>query len=107
MLLTGSVGAAKYCGLTQMDGRLAVCVTCDSTPERFAKCQPSDSSRVVTVAFPTLASTIEMQFLVGDRIKWEVLRRVLAGAGLSATRAYSRGDLVAHREAVLEHRDAA
>jgi 6-phosphogluconolactonase len=48
----------------------------------------------VTLTFPTLASSREMLFLVVGEGKRDVVARVLSGADLPASRAYSEGDLV-------------
>jgi len=63
----------------------------------------------VTLTLPALASTRAMLFLVSGRSKREVVRRVLSGADLPATRAYSHGELVwlVDRDAAPEHRDVA
>ena len=48
----------------------------------------------VTLTFPTLASTLEMLFLVSRPSKREILTQVLAGADLPAVHAYSQGELL-------------
>jgi 6-phosphogluconolactonase len=47
----------------------------------------------VTLTLPALASTREMLFLVSGHGKREVLGRMLSGADLPATRAYSEGNV--------------
>jgi 6-phosphogluconolactonase len=48
----------------------------------------------VTLAFPALASTREMLFLVTGEDKRDILLRVLSGEDLPASRARAQGDLV-------------
>ena len=48
----------------------------------------------VTLTYPALAATREMLFLVDGDGKRQVMRQVLAGAELPATRAYAWGNLV-------------
>lgn len=63
----------------------------------------------VTLTYPALAATREMLFLVDGDGKRQVMRQVLAGADLPATRAYAWGNLVwlVTREAVPERQDVA
>ena len=63
----------------------------------------------VTLTFPALASTREMLFLVSGTGKREVLKRVLCGSDLPATRAYAEGNVVwlVDREAAPERRHVA
>lgn len=62
----------------------------------------------VTLTFPALASTREMLFLVTGEDKRDVLRRVLSGADLPASRARAQGELVwlVDRATGLENADA-
>jgi len=62
----------------------------------------------VTLTFPALASTHEMQFLVSGRDKREILARVLSGEDLPASRARSQGEIVwlVDRAAALEDHHA-
>jgi 6-phosphogluconolactonase len=63
----------------------------------------------VSLAFPALASTRDMLFLVTGRGKREIMSRLLAGADLPAARAHSDGELVwlVDRDAAPERRDVA
>jgi len=63
----------------------------------------------VTLTYHALAATREMLFLVDGDGKRQVMREVLAGADLPATRAHAWGNLVwlVTRDAAPERRDVA